>query len=161
MTAAAAAAAAAAAGGGAAVTSTGMLPAASTGAPDVAGLLALGSGPALLGVTTLLAYARTVLRAPDRTPARAWSMLGAGALVLGWLLIVLAVSAGAVRDVVTGALPADPPSLLLVASWLAAAGVVVTVLGHVPAAARFLGDSYRPGSGPWLARRVRTSVRRR
>lgn len=129
--------------------------------PDIAGLLALGSGPALLGVTTLLAYARTVLRAPERAPGRAWSMLGAGGLVVGWLLVVLVVSAAAARGVVTGALPADPAGLLLVASWLVAAGVVVTVLAHVPAGARFLVDSYRADSGPWLVRRVRPMVRRR
>lgn len=135
--------------------------AAAAAGPDVAGLLSLGSGPALLGVTTLLAYARTVLRSPERAPARAWSMLGAGALVVGWLLGVLVVTAGPTWAVVTGGLPADPPGLLLIASWLVAAGVVVAVLAHVPAGARYLADAYRPGTGPWLVRRLRTRVRRR
>jgi hypothetical protein len=118
-------------------------------------LLTFAGGPSILGVLTLLGYARGVLDSSERSPAKGWRTLGAGVLLCGWMLAFLALAGPTVWRSWFADGAVEPKLALLSATWLTAIGLLVGCLVKARAVAEYLADSYHQGDGPWLVRLIR------
>jgi len=118
-------------------------------------LLKLAGGPAIVGVGALLGYTRAVLADDERNSTKGWIALGAGVLLVAWLMIFIVWSLPTVwRSLFADGDP-QVRLVLLAATWLVALGLAVAAIARAPAMARYVCESYRAGEGPWPVRFLR------
>ncbi|WP_147381613.1 hypothetical protein [Nocardioides immobilis] len=105
-----------------------------------------------------MTYTTSVFGDSRRDSSKGWLALGAGAALLVWLVLFLALSATTVWASLTAGGPMEPVLVLLVAAWIVCAGLVVVVFWKTPVALRYLVESYRPEETPcalrWIRRRL-------
>ncbi len=122
-------------------------------------LLTLAGGPSILGVGALLGYARNVLASNERHSGKGWRTLGAGLLLVGWLVVFVGWAAPTVlRSWFADGSP-EVPLVLLSATWVAAIGLLIAAILKAPEVARYVSESYRVGEGPAAVRLLRRLIR--
>lgn len=127
----------------------------STSVETAKDLLTFAGGPSMLGTVALLAYTRKVFEGSERRAAAGWTALGAGLLLVVWLVVFILWAAPTVFGSWRSDGPADVTLVMLSVTWSIAIGFVSLLLFRSPVAARFLTEAYRSGEGPWLVRMLR------
>lgn len=116
-------------------------------------LLTFLAGPsALLSLTTVLAYARTVIEGGERSATKGWLALGAGLLTTVWLLLFIVMASCSVFDSLRADGDIEPALVSLVATWLTAVVLTLVVVSRFPVVVQYIHDSYRDDDRPWYAK---------
>lgn len=115
-------------------------------------LLQFAAGPSILGVGALVTFSTSTFNDDRRISSKGWLAVGAGALLLGWLLLFLGLAADPVTKSLTADGPVEPVLVLLGAACLVSIGLALLVLWNVPNSLRYLVNCYRPEDTPWPLR---------
>lgn len=118
-------------------------------------LIAFAGGPSIVGVGAVLAYLARTLSDRKRDARKGWLALGAGFLLLVWLVLFVILAASTVLASWMARGNVEPTLVLLSATWLVAFGLMFILIRNAKVVAQYLVDSYPPDKDPWLVRLFR------